>query len=78
MVYHTWWRDKKYEGTNGQPLDPARSEERSWMQSRTVELIMKEFPDGNGFSDKDWSRCYQQARKEWDEQERTKDNNHQA
>ena len=48
-------------------LDPARSDERSWLQSRTAELILKEFPDGNSFNDSDWSRCYAQAGKEWND-----------
>lgn len=66
MVYHDFKAKKdKDKAGKGQPLDPAKSEERSWLQSRTVALILKEFPDGNDFSGDDWSRCYKQAKKEW-------------
>ena len=46
-----------------------KSEERSWMQHRTCELITKEFPDQNSFTGDDWTRCYAQARKEWNVRE---------
>jgi len=60
--------DKKKSGGSKDSIDPARSKERSWNQSRTVALLIEEFPSGNGFTDEDWSRCYKQAKEEWEKQ----------
>ena len=57
--------NKKTKAGKVNAVDMSGSEERSWIQSRTVELVLAEFPDGNSFTGDDWSRCYAQARKEW-------------
>jgi hypothetical protein len=48
-------------------ISPADSEKHSWLQSRTTKLILAEFPDANSFTSADWSRCYKQAKEEWNE-----------
>lgn len=57
-------KDKKKAGVETQ-IDMSKSEERNWIHSKTVELILREFPSGNGFVDVDWSRCYKRAKEEW-------------
>lgn len=49
------------------PIDPERSTERSWIQARTVELILARFPDGNSFKFADWIKAYKQSEQEWKE-----------
>lgn len=53
-------------GAGRDAIDPARSEERSWIQARAIELVKVIAPDGNGFTSDDWSRCYKQAKEEWE------------
>ena len=57
---------KNQKASKKNPIDPAGSDERSFLQSRTSALALLEFPDGNGFSDEDWSRFYKQAKEDWD------------
>lgn len=68
----TWvnWKKKKNKKKAGidTQIDMSRTAERSWIQKRTSELILEEFPDGNSFVASDWSRCYKLAVKEWSEQ----------
>jgi hypothetical protein len=61
--------NKKSKAGKADAVDMSRCEERSWLQSRTTALILKEFPDGNSFTSNDWGRCYAQARKEWNDKE---------
>jgi uncharacterized protein YecT (DUF1311 family) len=66
---HNDANNKKAKAGKVDAVDMGQSEQRSWIQSRTTELVLKEFPDGNSFESSDWSRCYAQARKEWNEKE---------
>ena len=66
---HNDAKNKKAKAGKVDAIDMAQSEQRGWLQSRTSQLILKEFPDGNSFKSADWSRCYAQARKEWNEKE---------
>jgi hypothetical protein len=59
---------KKESGGKKSPVDMTRCEERSWIQSRSVELIKVIDPIGNSFTSSDWSRCYKQAKEEWEKQ----------
>ena len=61
--------NKKSKSGSLDAVDMSKSDERSWLQARTAELILKEFPSGNFFENSDWSRYYAEARKEWDERQ---------
>jgi hypothetical protein len=68
MVLHSASKkDKSKEGVKS-PIDPARSEERSWIHRRTADLVLAEYPVGN-FPDEAWSRLYKMAKGDWAEKE---------
>jgi hypothetical protein len=48
-------------------ISPEDSDKYSWLQSRTTKLILAKCPDGNSFTEAEWSECYKQAKEEWDE-----------
>jgi len=57
--------NKKQKAGKSSAVDPAKSDERSWIQARTAELVIEKHPDGNSFTNELWSSCYKQAKKEW-------------
>ena len=70
MSLHDEAGNKKLEaGSKKNPVDPAETEKRSWLHRRTSELVLESHPDGNGFTQEFWSKCYKQAKEEWGERQ---------
>lgn len=55
------------------PVDPAESGKRSWIQRRMCDLYMEaNGPDLTGkFNQSEWSPFYRQAERDWEEQNAT-------
>lgn len=59
-------RDKKDSGVGKvNPVDPDRSEERSWIQRRTTDLYMAQNELTGEVDNARWAVCYKQAKEEW-------------
>ena len=68
MVLHSPSKKDKTKEGNGDIVSLHDSEKRSWLQRRTADLIMAEYPDGN-FPSGEWSRLYKAAKEQWAEEE---------
>lgn len=59
--------NKKAKAGKATPVDIDECDKRSWIQSRSVALVLEAHPDGNSFTSEFWSECYARAKGEWDE-----------
>lgn len=67
MVAHNPKKKDSKEDKKKPFISPADSEMHSWLHSRTNGLILAKYPDGNSFTNAEWSECYKQATEEWNE-----------
>ena len=64
---------KGKKGSDAKVFDPEGQQRRAWIHLRMCEIHKDKYGLGAQVLNSEWAPCYQQAAKEWNEQERQKE-----